>query len=233
MPGPRWVEVRDNALSKDRPCAGLSGPGILGWSSNCPIPITLSICQESRYETLHHYSLSFATRECPARIYFDKTIDTLFFSGAIFVPFMYSQELFDTLDIDDVQSLALTNPTFEYASQHVLAFAQPGPEWLQVKEFILVIDFKERLTGYFVDCENTEYKKERTDNGKSGYYPDRYALKLNHWMVPVSNVTMKAFELKGGTMHEIVFDRAASLAAIRRRHRTKSLKRGVARFFCM
>ncbi|KAB5570706.1 hypothetical protein GE09DRAFT_716754 [Coniochaeta sp. 2T2.1] len=56
---------------------------IAGSSSSClssaPLPVTLSVSRESRFETLRHYRPMFGFAGRPGRVYFDPSVDVLYF----------------------------------------------------------------------------------------------------------------------------------------------------------
>lgn len=50
------------------------------FTSCCPVPVILSVCQESRSEAKNHYELSFPTMNSGPKVYFNPSIDTLVLS---------------------------------------------------------------------------------------------------------------------------------------------------------
>jgi hypothetical protein len=96
LPGPRVVELEyhqndddedndednDEDEDEDEDDDGDDGGFIMQghFTSSCPIPVILSVCQESRTEAQYQYELSFPSIGSGPKVYFNPSIDTLVLS---------------------------------------------------------------------------------------------------------------------------------------------------------
>ncbi|KAI0118620.1 hypothetical protein GGR51DRAFT_127062 [Nemania sp. FL0031] len=86
LPGPRIISLRCEPRPATQggsyePEGPLHGKPMLQCRSPAPVPTTLHVCGESRYEALRRYKLLFGIGGAPGTIYFDPLSDALYFGS--------------------------------------------------------------------------------------------------------------------------------------------------------
>jgi hypothetical protein len=145
---PRTVEVYMHTTDKAQDDANLFSSSI--YRSTSPLPATLSICSESRYETLKHYKPSFAAYQKQPQVYFNHQIDTLYLRDIDILWFMEFPLMFPHEDITKIRHLALTERYFQSI------YKEPEAGSIKSSEGLLGL---ESLTVVLNDNNNPDYNQ--------------------------------------------------------------------------
>jgi hypothetical protein len=134
---PRTVEVYMHLIDQAQDNANLFSSSI--YRSTSPLPATLSICSESRYETLKHYKLSFAAYQKQPQVYFNNRIDTLYLRDIDILWFMEFPLMFPHENITGIRHLALTERYFQAIYKAPKAGSIKSSEGLSGLESLTVV----------------------------------------------------------------------------------------------
>ena len=149
---PRTVEVHqfitDRELDQHRPSTARP------FRSTAPLPASLHVCTESRFETLRYYSLAFAPTCGEPEVYFNFDLDSLYIREADMFCGPHLAVAFPPKDLMRLKSLAITDRYI----QHLLAGRQ-GRQVLQPDD--------RPLSGILLEYRSPFYPYRRPDLWRS------------------------------------------------------------------
>jgi hypothetical protein len=134
---PRTVEVYMHTTDQAQDDANLFSSSI--YRSTSPMPVTLAICSESRYETLKHYKPSFAAYQKQPQVYFNYRMDTLYLRDIDILWYMEFPLMFPHENITRIRHLALTERYFQAICKGPEAGSIKSSEGLSGLESLTVV----------------------------------------------------------------------------------------------